>query len=367
MGSATLYHLAQSGCKAIGLERYGIAHAYGSSHGSTRIIRLAYPEGPEYVPLLRAAYRYWRDLEGISGQAILHKTGGLDIGPAGSWVVEGSRASCLEQGLEFEELAGTGVNSKFPGYSLPPDMRAIYQPDGGFVLSEVAIKAYAKAAIGLGAEIVTDVVVKGWKQHAAGLRVQTTAGEIEGKKLVVTAGAWVGNLSPALRRLCRVERQVVLWTDPLKPDQFEPKRFPVFILDSPGGRFYGFPNHCGEGFKIGKYRHLRQQVDDPGQLDRECRPEDEALLREGIQKYFPAAAGRMRKMAVCMFTNSPDGHFILDSYPGETDVFVAAGFSGHGFKFCSVIGKVMAEFCLDRPPSWDIRRFRLARERTPGW
>lgn len=367
MGSATLYHLARCGCKAIGLERFGIPHAYGSSHGSTRMIRLAYSEGPEYVPLVRAAYRYWRELEEVSGQTILHETGGLDIGPEGCRTVEGSRASCHEHGIEFQELDGNEVNSRFPGYSLPPDMRAIYQRNGGYVESEVAIKAYAKAAVGLGAEIVTDVVVKGWTRQADGLRVDTTAGEIAGKRVVVTAGAWVGSLIPALRRLCHVERQVMLWTDPLRPDQFEPGRFPVFNFESALGRLYGFPNHCAEGFKFGRFHHMRQQVDCPEQLVRECDAADEALLRKGIQQYFPSANGPMRRMATCMFTNCPDGHFILDRYPGERDVFVAAGFSGHGFKFCSVIGKVMAEFCLDRPPTWDIRRFRLSRERAKGW
>ncbi len=367
MGSATLYHLARSGCSVLGLERYGIPHAYGSSHGSTRIIRLAYSEGPEYVPLLRAAYRYWRDLEGISGRAILHKTGGLDIGPEGSWTVEGSRASCVEHGLEFEELAGKEVNSRFPGYRLPSGMRAIHQPDGGYVLSEVAIAAYASAALGLGANVVTDVVVRGWTRHSAGFRVDTTTGEFEAKRLVITAGAWVGNLVPALRQICTAERQVMLWTDPLSPARFEPGRFPVFNMESPLGRFYGFPSHRAEGFKIGKYYHLKQRVDDPDHLARECRPEDEAVLREGIEEYFPLANGATRKMAVCMFTNSPDGHFILDRCPGESDVFVAAGFSGHGFKFCSVIGKVMAQFCLDSPPTWDLQRFSLTRGRTNGW
>lgn len=367
MGSATLYHLAKSGCKAIGLEQFGIPHAYGSSHGSTRIIRQAYFEGAEYVPLLRAAYRCWREMESVSGKAILHKTGGLDIGPIASLTVEGSRNSCLAHGLEFEELNGAEVNGRFPGYRLPPDMHAIYQPDGGYVLSEVAIEAHAKAALGLGAEIVTDVVVKGWTRHATGLRVDTTAGEFEGKRLVVTAGAWVGSLIPGLRRLCRAERQVMLWTDPLQPDQFEPARFPVFILESPFGRFYGFPNQCSEGFKIGKVGHLGQQVDDADQLVRECGSEDEAVLRAGIERYFPAANGPARKMAACMFTNSPDGHFIIDRCPGERDVLVAAGFSGHGFKFCSLIGRLMAELCLDRLPTWDIRRFRLDRKRTEGW
>ena len=365
MGSATLYHLARSGGRVLGLEQFGIPHAFGSSHGSTRIIRLAYSEGPEYVPLLRAAYRYWRELEAVSGRSILQITGGLDIGPEGSWTIEGSRQSCLEHELAFEELGGTEVNRRFPGYRLPDAMRAIHQPDGGYVRSEAAIEAYAAAARAAGTEIVTDAPVRGWERRAAGWRVHAAGERYDARKLAITAGPWVGALVPNLQAVCRPERQVMLWTEPLQADRFEPRRFPVFNMESPSGRYYGFPDDGGEGFKIGRYYHLRQQVRDPNRLDRECHPEDEAVLREGIAAYFPGANGPTRRMAACMFTNTPDTDFILDRAPGLDGVFVAAGFSGHGFKFCSVVGRVMADFCLDRPPQWDLGRFRLGPDRFP--
>ena len=364
MGSATLYHLAQSGCRVLGLEQFGIPHAFGSSHGSTRIIRLAYSEGPEYVPLLRDAYRYWRELEEVSGKTILQVTGGLDVGPAGSWTIEGSRQSCVEHGLAFEELDAAQVNRRFPGYRLPDPLRAIYQPDGGYVRSEVAIEAYAAAARALGARIVTEAPVRGWERRAEGLCVHAAGERYETRKLAVTAGPWVGTLVPDLQAVCRPERQVMLWTAPRQADLFEPGRFPVFNMESPTGRYYGFPDDRGEGFKIGKYYHLRQQVGDPNRLDRECHPEDEAVLREGIAAYFPEANGPTRRMAACMFTNTPDTDFILDRAAGMDDVFVAAGFSGHGFKFCSVIGRIMADYCLDRPPQWNLGRFRLTPERV---
>jgi sarcosine oxidase len=364
MGSATLYHLAHGGCKVLGLERFGIPHAFGSSHGSTRIIRLAYSEGPEYVPLLHAAYGYWREIEEVAGESILHVTGGLDIGAEGSWTVEGSRRSCLEHGLAFEELDGARINRRFPGYRLPASMRAIFQPAGGYVRSEVAIRAYADAARALGAEIVTEARVRDWERGSAGVRVTTESDCHEARKLVITAGPWVGQLLPGLRPVCRPERQVMLWTEPLNASAFEPGRFPVFNLEAPSGRYYGFPDDRGEGFKIGKYYHLRQQVRDPDGLDRTCHPEDEAVLREGIEAYFPEANGATRRMAACMFTNTPDTDFVLDRYGDTDDVFVAAGFSGHGFKFCSVVGRIMADFCLERPPRWDLGRFRLTSARV---
>ena len=367
MGSSTAFHLARSGCSVLAIERHGIPHEFGSSHGSTRIIRMAYSEGPEYVPLLRSAYQAWRELEAVSGRDILHQTGGLDIGPPGSWTVEGSLRSCRECGIEFEDLSAKQVNNRFPGCEVPSDMRAVHQRDAGYVLSEVAIEEYARSATAEGAEVLTGVAVRGWRRQSKAYSVDTTAGAFESRKIVVTAGAWIGDLSPELGRVCRPERQVMLWTQPRDPEAFLPDRFPVFTMESPLGRYYGFPNHAGEGFKFGKFHHLRQRVNDPGRLDRDFYPEDESTLREGIGAYFPKANGRTLKARACMFTLTPDEHFILDRIPGEGDVFVAAGFSGHGFKFCSMVGRLMAEFCLEATPSWDIGRFRLARQRTAAW
>ena len=367
MGSATLYHLARSGAKVLGLEQFGIGHALGSSHGSTRIIRLAYSEGAEYVPLLRAAYRYWNELGELSGKRILRVTGGLDIGGGGSWTVTGSRESCIAHGLDYEELDGNQVNRRFPGYCLPPTMRAIHQPDGGYLLCESAIESHARLAGSLGAELRTNTRVVGWSSHSAGIRVATSEGEFEAKRLVVTAGPWVGVLSAELGPLCRPERQVMLWTRPLEERRFRPDRFPVFNMESPYGRYYGFPDHRGEGFKIGKYHHLGQVLDDPDRTDRACHPEDEAALREGISRYFPYANGPTCRTAVCLFTNTPDHDFILDRHPAHRNVFVAAGFSGHGFKFCSVVGKIMSEFCLDSTPTWDLERFALSAARMERW
>ena len=365
MGSAAAYHLAKGGARVLGLERFGIPHPFGSSHGLTRIIRLAYSEGSHYVPLLREAFRLWRELEEVSGESILRVTGGLDIGPGAGGIVQGSRKSCLEHGLPFEELDCREVNRRFPGYELPAELDAIYQPDAGYLLCETAIRAHVAAARDLGAEIVTDARVLGWEETPSGLRVETADGRYEASKLVITAGPWAGALVPVLSPMCRPVRQVMLWTDPLDPPAFQPERFPVFVLESEVGNFYGFPDNRGEGFKIGKFHHLRQEAPDPDAMDRECHPEDEAVLREGIEAFFPRANGPTRCMTACIFTNSPDGHFILDRHPDVEGVFVAAGFSGHGFKFCGVVGRIMADFCLERPPRWDLGPFGLKEHRPP--
>ena len=365
MGSAAVYHLAKGGARVLGLERFDIPHSLGSSHGLTRIIRLAYSEGSHYVPLLREAYRLWRELEELSGESILRVTGGLDIGPPSGGIVQGSLKSCIEHGLPFEELDAGEVNRRFPGYELPAGMGAIHQPEAGYLHCETATSAHAAAARSLGADIATGVRVRGWERIPGGVRVETENASYHARKLVITAGPWVGELLPALGPLCRPVRQVMLWTDPLDPPAFAPERFPIFVLESPVGNFYGFPDNRGEGFKIGKFHHLRQEVPDPDAMDRECHAEDEVVLREGIEAFCPRANGPTRRMTACIFTNSPDGHFILDRHPDDENVFVAAGFSGHGFKFCGVVGRIMADFALERPRQWDLRPFGLRAHRPP--
>ena len=191
--------------------------------------------------------------------------------------------------------------------------------------------------------------------------VETDRNVYRCRKLVITAGAWARDLVPSLQEVAVPERQVVLWTTPLEPQRFGIGTFPVFNMAVPEGRFYGFPMHEGAGFKIGKYHHRAERVDDPDTLDRECNAQDEAVLREGLRTYFPGADGPTRGMQTCLFTNSPDEHFIVDVLPETPQVVVAAGFSGHGFKFCSVVGEIMAEFTIDGVTRHDTALFRLAR------
>jgi sarcosine oxidase len=190
--------------------------------------------------------------------------------------------------------------------------------------------------------------------------VRTDRGRYEAGRLVLTAGAWSGKLAGALAPIARPERQVMLWTQPRRPEHFRVGAFPVFNMEAPEGRFYGFPVHGIPGFKIGKYHHRQQQVD-PDTIDRDCDARDEAAVREGITRYFPDADGPTLSMATCMFTNTPDEHFILDRHPESAAVSIAAGFSGHGFKFCSVVGEIMADLATAGRTRWDLELFRLGR------
>jgi sarcosine oxidase len=361
MGSAATHHLAARGLGVLGLERYDIPHAMGSSHGINRIIRMAYYEDASYVPLLRRAYELWRELERSSGERLLVTTGGLDCGPEDSTVFSGSLRSCLEHGLEHDVLTGPEVNRRFPGYRLPAEHLAVFQPEGGYVMAERCIVAHVVGAQRHGADVRAREAVLGWEPVGDGVRVATDRGVYTAERLVVTAGAWTLGLIERLAGALSPERQVLAWFQPLRPELFQPDVFPIFVMNlSDGGHFYGFPVETIPGFKVGMYHHLREAVD-PDTMDREPGPADEAPLRDFTDRYFPDAAGPTMTLKTCMFTNSPDEHFIVDLHPEFPQVAVAAGFSGHGFKFASVIGEILADLATDGVTGYDIDLLRWDR------
>jgi len=360
MGSAACYHLARRGLRVLGLERYDIPHAMGSSHGFTRIIRLAYYEHPGYVPLLRRAFALWRDLEAAAGQRLLHVTGSVDAAAPDDPVFAGSLASCLAHGLAHEALSSAELSRRFPGYALPAHFRALVQPEGGFLVPEACIVAHAQLAAEAGATIRAREQVTGWEAGPAGVRVETDRGTYEGEQLVVAAGAWIGDLADPLAGLAQPERQVLGWFQPKRPELFRPDAFPVFNLSVPEGRYYGFPVFGVPGFKIGRYHH-REEAVHPDAMAREPDAADEALLREATARYFPAAAGETVGLRVCLFTNTPDEHFIIDRHPREPRVLLVSPCSGHGFKFCSVVGEIVADLVQHDRTEHDIGLLRLGR------
>jgi sarcosine oxidase len=346
MGSAAVYHLARRGARVLGIERFDIPHDRGSSHGLSRIIRLAYWEHPDYVPLVRRAYDLWRELERVTGESLLTVTGSIDAGPADSRMIRGALAACLTHNLEHELLDAAGLTARFPGFRLPESLVAVLQPDGGFLRPERCIVAHVNAARALSASVHTHERVIEWSFSDGHVRVTTDRGRYEAATLIIAAGPWLPAVMPALAPRLRVERQVVLWTQPLRPELFAPGRFPVFYIDTPHGAFYGFPADAERGFKIGKYHH-RRETTDPDELDRTCSAEDEATLREAMSHYFPDANGAMLSASACLFTNTPDEHFVIDRLPDHPEVIVAGGFSGHGFKFCSAVGEMAATLAVN--------------------
>lgn len=361
MGSAACYHLARRHQRVLGLEQYDIPHTYGSSHGQTRIIRLAYYEDPSYVLLLRRAYELWRDIEQTAGERLLHVTGSIDAGPPDSWVFKGSVRSCIEHGLDHTVLTSAELTERFPAYRLPPETLACYQPDGGFLVPERAVVAYVQAAQAHGAEIHGREQLLEWEPIGDdGVRVVTDRDVYEADRLVVTAGAWNRQVLPFLADLAVPERQVLAWFAPSERAPFHPSAFPVFNVLVDEGRFYGLPEFGVPGFKVGRYHHFEEQGD-PDELDFTAHREDEELLRDFTRRHFPGADGPTMALQACMFTNAPDRHFIIDLHPEHPQVAFASACSGHGFKFASVVGEVLADLAERGDTRHNIDLFRLER------
>ncbi|NQW20252.1 MAG: N-methyl-L-tryptophan oxidase [Chloroflexi bacterium] len=360
MGSSAVHNLAKRGQKVLGLEKFDIPHSEGSSHGVNRIIRLAYYEHPSYVPLLRRAYEMWSEIEMIAGEQLLYKIGSIDTAPAGHEVFEGSLESCLLHDLPHEVLNHQQINDRFPGYKMPPGQMGLYQKDGGFVLSERSIVAYVNAAVAEGAEIHARETVLKWEPERAGVRVYTDRFEYTADRLVVTAGAWAAGVVSSLKELAIPERQVLAWLQPEEPSLFSPENFPVFNAYFQEGRYYGFPIFGIPGFKIGRYHHL-EELADPDHVKRGVTQEDEDILRVAVARYFPKANGTLMTLKTCLFTNTPDDHFIIDLVPGLPQVTVAAGFSGHGFKFASVVGEIVGDLAINGKTNHNIDLLKIDR------
>lgn len=362
MGAQACWHLARRGQRVLGLDRHDIPNAMGSSHGVNRIIRLAYFEHPSYVPILRRAYALWREAEQHAGEQLLFITGSLDAGTEGSPIIEGSLESCRQHALPHEILSSADVNARFPGYRLPDGFVAVFQPDGGFLASERAIAAAAKLARDAGAVLRAGEAMQGFEilPQGEGVRVRTDRGVYQAKRLVLSTGAWIGEHVPALKPIAVPERQTLGWFRPRHPERFRLGAFPVSNIKSDLGHFYQFPEWGVPGFKIGLYHHLREQGA-ADTLSREPNAGDEAALRRGVARFFPDADGDVLDMRTCMFTNTPDEHFIIDRMLGAPEIIVASPCSGHGFKFSSAIGEILADLAMDRTPPFDLSLFRMSR------
>jgi sarcosine oxidase len=358
MGSAAVWHLARRGQRVVGLDRFVPGHEHGSSHGTSRIIRLGYFEHPAYVPLLRRAYGLWRELEAATGHRLLEITGIAEIGPANGALVTGTLAAAQTHDLPHSVLAASDLMRRFPVFRLPADYVAVVQGDGGLLKPEPAILAHLRLAKAAGAELRTAEEVRALEPLAAGVRVVTDQGRIEAGTAVVAAGPWVTTILPDLPARLRVTRQVMAWFEPCDAALFRPPRFPVFILESRHGMHYGFPVDAF-GVKIGKHHH-RDETVDPDDCDRSVSAQDEAVIRAALADHLPAANNRMRMAKTCLYTMTPDGHFLIDRVVSPHIILVSAC-SGHGFKFAPVIGEIVADLAIRATTAHDISRFRLDR------
>ena len=360
MGSAAVYHLARRGLQVLGLEKHAIPHEMGSSHGYSRMIRYTLQEHPSYVPLVRRSYALWHEMEETAGEELMVTTGSIRAGAPDSPFFLNAQEACDLHSIPYEILTASEVNKRFPGYRFPEEISSVYQADGGFLLPERCIVTHVQAAERAGADVHSQETVLDWEVRGDGVQVRTDRDTYTAGRLVVTAGPWAANLVSELAAYAVPERQVMGWFQPKRPELYAAEAFPVFGMFTEEGRYYGFPSHAVPGFKIGRAHHLLQKVD-PDAIDREVHPEDEDILRQAVNRYFPLAAGKLLDGKTCMYTNTPDGHFMIGTLDGQPQVSVAAGFSGHGFKFASVIGEIMADLAQNAATEHDINLFRLDR------
>jgi sarcosine oxidase len=347
MGSAACFQLARRGVRVLGLERFDIPNNMGSAGGFSRMIRLAYFEHPDYVPLLRRSYALWEELAAELGRDVIYVTGGLMLGPPGAAVLEGSLRSVRQHELPHELMDAAEAMKRFPQFKLPGDYRVLHDHKAGLVLPERAVAGYAELAMRSGAELHGHEAVLGWEPSGDGVIVKTSKATYGAGRLIFCGGAWTDKLVRDLGVRLTVTRQPLAWVWPKSPDLFALGKFPVWILENrDGSNHYGFPMlPDNPGFKLAS--HKRSAPMDAETLDRTVHDSDEQAVRGVLRDFIPAADGPLLSMRVCMYTNSPDHQFIIDHHPVHKNVIVACGFSGHGFKCASAIGQVLAELALD--------------------
>jgi sarcosine oxidase len=360
IGSAALLRLARRGVRAVGIEQFDLEHDRGSSHGPTRMIRLAHFENSSYVPLIRRACALWRELETLTGEKLIVTTGIAEIGPPEGKLVRGTLAATSRYRLAHELLDSNALMRRYPGFRLPDTFVAVLQPEGGYIEAAAAMAANLRLAAAWGAVVRSGEKAIVIEPQPHGVRVTTDRAEIEVDGVIIAAGPWMRNLMPDLRLPLRVTRQVVGWFEPMDAAQFAADRFPVFILETEYGHHYGLPAYGRMGVKIAKHHH-RQEAVDPDAWDRSVSALDEAAIRAPLGAYLPAANGRLLAAQTCLYTMTPDETFIIDTVPGYGHVIIASSCCGHGFKFSPVVGEILADLATQGGTAHDISQFRLQR------
>lgn len=381
IGAATLYQLAKRGARVLGMDRFNPPHDQGSSHGESRITRLAIGEGDEYVPLVQRSHDIWRELEALTGRNIMTTTGGLVLAPRDRLAAHHGKADFVRRtidcatrhGIAHEVLDAAEVRQRYPQFKLQGNELAYAERDSGFVRPEEAIAAQLQAARAFGAEIHTSETALGLQPLGNGERVQvdTALGSYSASQIVIAAGAWLpGFLGQSLQSTWhkdfQVYRQTMYWFDakPVAAD-FSPGRFPIFIWmfgDEQEDYMYGFPGTDASQPTLKVATEQYETTTTPAELQREVRPEEvEAMYRSRVAGRFPQISGAIVKASACMYTVTPDRNFVIDTLDGAPNITVASACSGHGFKHSAGIGQALAEKVLGLASQFDLSAFGRSR------
>lgn len=365
MGSATAHHLAKRGHHVLAFDQFTPPHTQGSSHGETRIIRQSYWEDPRYVPLLLRAYELWRQLEADTATPLMHLNGGLMIGKADGCLVSGSRLSAETFGLPHRLLSRDELRTSYPAFVLPDDSVALWEPNAGYLRPEACIQAQLDRAARSGADLHFNEPVIDWRPTATGgVAVRTARSTYDANHLVITAGPWAPQILRAIGLPLAVTRQVLFWFEPRAGyELFAADRLPIFLLEDERNRplLYGFPwlGPGHEGVKVAL--HGSTVFCTPETVERAILPSDEAEIMERLEETMPSLNGGLLRAETCLYTMTPDEHFIIDKHPEFSQVAIAAGFSGHGFKLSSVVGEILADLATGQTPPLDLGLFAITR------
>jgi len=360
IGSAALYHLAARGLRVIGLEQFGIAHERGSSHGQTRLIRQSYFEHSSYVPLVRRAEKLWVELESQTGKRLLERTGLYLAGPTSGVIVPGVLRAAAAYDIGLERLSHTDARSRFPGFRPSDEMAILFEPDAGCLAVEDCVATYVAEASRLGAAVHSNDQAIAWSAEPDEVKVKTEQMTYRAAQLIICAGSWTSKLLENLRFLLEVRRKTVVWVPIVAESMRKDRGCPVFGFEHEGRFFYGFPCTDGATVKVGEHTG-GGSIRSPEELDRSLHPTDVEPVADFIRRFVPGLEPRAVKHSVCMYTMTPDEHFIIDRHPEHSNVVYAAGFSGHGFKFASVIGSVLADLVTTGTTSEPIGFLRADR------
>lgn len=367
MGAPACWYLAKNKYRVLGLEQFDIPHDQGSHAGQSRLIRKAYYEHSNYVALLERAYDNWLQIEEETGAKLYYKTGLLYFGEPSSVLIEGTRETGKQFNIPLDVLTSQEATKRFPATKFMEHHQVLFEPDAGFITPEKSIATYTADAILKGADIRAREKVINWNYKNGIVEVITDRNKFTADRIIFTAGAWTKKVVPLLPAELKITRQIIAWVNPKEWNKFTIGNFPCwFMNDDDGNLFYGFPilpskDFAGPvGLKLA--HHKPGDPTDPDHVDRSIKPGEEKVLTDTLDKYFHGAAGNVLAMKICMYNNSADADFIIDFVPGTgSQAVVATGFSGHGFKFASAVGEIVADLATKGKSDMPLDFVRLDR------